>query len=114
MILKRVARRVKRYPVRLEVKEINGRPSPWALLVDISSLGARLEASQPMAPRNSVSFSVQLPGNDKETRLAGQIVWMLPVMSAPGRFWMGLQFFRPLWEVERLVREGKIKEVLDR
>ncbi len=110
MMIRRTPRRVKRYPVRLEVREINGRPSPGALVVDISSLGARLETSQPLAPRNPVKFSVMLPGQDKESQLAGRIIWMLPLLAAPGRYWLGLQFFQPQWEVERLVREGKIRE----
>jgi hypothetical protein len=104
----RTDRRAKRHPVRLPVRELNGQPARDAFVVDISSLGARLETDRPLNPRNSVEFSVVLPGSELETRFSGQVVWLRPLLDLPGRFQMGLQFFRPNWEIDRLGRNGKL------
>jgi hypothetical protein len=105
---KRVARRVKRYPVRLPVRKLNGQPAGDTFVVDLSSLGARLETDTPLAPRNLVVFTILLPQLSVETRLSGQVVWMRPLTQQPGRFQMGLQFFAPNWDIDRLAREGKL------
>jgi hypothetical protein len=105
---KRIERRVKRYPVRLPVRELNGQPAHDTYVVDLSSLGARLETASPLAPRNLVEFTVILPEDNTETRLSGQVVWMRPLLHLPGRFQMGLQFFGPQWDIDRLARAGKL------
>ena len=105
---KRIERRVKRYPVRLRVRELNGRPTRDTYVVDLSSLGARLETDTPLAPRNLLEFTVFLPDHDVETRLSGQVMWMRPLTQQPGRFQMGLQFFGPNWDIDRLARDGKL------
>jgi len=46
MLKKRAERRVQRFPVRLPLFELNGRPAPDSYLVDISSLGAQLESPE--------------------------------------------------------------------
>ncbi len=105
---KRFERRVLRFPVHLEVRELNGQPATATYVLDISSLGARLETSKPSGPRSHVEFLVLLPGMDKEVRLSGQVMWMRPLAEAPGRFQMGLQFYGPQWDIDRLAREGKL------
>ncbi|MBI4643291.1 MAG: PilZ domain-containing protein [Deltaproteobacteria bacterium] len=104
----RVTRRAQRYSVRLEVKEINGQPVADTFLVDLSALGAKLESSLPLSPRNQVEFSFLLPVTDTITKVAGVVVWLKPVMSAPGRYQMGLQFFNPYWDIDQLGRSGKL------
>ncbi|MEJ5328564.1 MAG: PilZ domain-containing protein [Desulfobaccales bacterium] len=101
-----IPRRAKRYPVRLPVMELNGRPVSDTLLVDVSSLGARLESTTPLAPRNVAEFVVTLPGHNGPMKLSGTVVWMRPLLHAPGRFHLGLQFFAPCWEIDRLAQKG--------
>lgn len=101
-----IPRRVKRYPVRLPVMELNGQPAADTLVVDVSSLGARLESATPLAPRNVADFVVTLPGHNDPLKLSGTVVWMRPLVHAPGRFQMGVQFFVPSWEIDRLARQG--------
>ncbi len=101
-----IQRRVKRYPVRLPVLELNGQPVADTLVVDVSSLGARLESTTPLAPRNPVEFVVPLPGYADPVKLSGTVVWMRPLVHAPGRFHLGVQFFAPCWQIEKLAQEG--------
>lgn len=105
---KRIVRRVKRFAVRLPVRELNGKPAKGIYVVDLSSLGARLETDAPLAPRLPVEFTVILPDHEVETRLSGQVVWMRPLLHFPGRFHLGLQFFGPQWDIDRLARAGKL------
>ena len=104
----RVTRRAQRYPVHLEVKEINGQPVADTFLLDLSALGARLESTIPLPVRNPVDVSFFLPATNQETRVAGAVVWMKPVLTAPGRYQMGLQFFNTNWEIDQLGRSGKL------
>ncbi len=105
---KRIERKVKRYPVRFPVLELNGQPGRDTLVVDLSSLGARLDTDAPLAPRNPVEFTVILPEQSVETRLSGVVRWMRPLTKQPGRFQMGIQFFGPNWDIDRLARAGKL------
>jgi hypothetical protein len=108
MMKKRFERRVQRYEVRLQVRVLNGQPAQDTYVVDLSSLGARLETGSPLAPRNPVEFTVILPDHEVEIRLSGQVIWMRPLLHLPGRFHMGLQFFGPNWDIDRLARAGKL------
>jgi len=103
---KHLQRRVKRHPVRLPVAELNGQPVQDTLVVDISSLGARLETTTPLAPRNPVEFVIAPPGGHGPLKLAGMVVWMRPRLDQPGRFQMGVQFYSPQWELESLVAQS--------
>jgi hypothetical protein len=105
----RVTRRAQRYPVHLEVKEVNGQPVADTFLVDLSALGARLESSMPLAPRNQVECSFFLPAADRVTRVAGAVIWLKPVVSSPGRYQMGLQFYSRNWDIDQLGRSGKLQ-----
>jgi len=104
----RVTRRAQRFPVHLEVKKINGQPVADTFLLDLSALGARLESPMPLAPRNQVEISFFLPATDQETLVAGAVVWMKPMVTAPGRYQMGLQFFNTNWQIDQLGRSGKL------
>jgi len=105
-------RRAQRYQSHLEVQELNGQVAAGVLVVDISSLGARLESSQPLAPRNLVEFTVRLPDVDADLKLSGKVVWMRPLLEAPGRYQIGVQFLGTVWELDRLGREGKFGKPL--
>ena len=105
---KRFHRRAKRYSVSLQVVKLNGQETRNTFVVDISSLGARLETDMPLAPRNLVEISVLFPEHTVETRLSGKVMWMRPLIEKPGRFQMGLQFFSPQWDVDRLAEVQKV------
>ena len=105
---RRTDRKVQRFPVRLSLHEVNGRPAPDSYLVDISSLGAQLETPQFMALNAPVEFVVRFPWADKDTHLSGQVRWIKPLIGKPGRFRLGLRFFNPPWELDMLARQGKL------
>ncbi|OGR08615.1 MAG: hypothetical protein A3K23_07135 [Desulfobacca sp. RBG_16_58_9] len=104
----RITRRAQRYPVHLEVKELNGQPVSETYLLDISSLGARMESHLGLAPMKLVEFSIVLPGTETETRMEGSVVWMHPVLGSPGRYHMGVKFFKSYWIVDQLGRSGRL------
>lgn len=108
MLKRRMDRRVQRFPVRLSIHELNGRPAPDSYLVDISSLGAQVESPSFVSLATMVEFVVQFPGGETETRLTGQVKWIRPLIGKPGRFRMGMRFFNPFWEVDMLARQGKL------
>ena len=88
----RVTRRAQRHQVHLEVKELNGQRVTDTYLIDISTVGARLESSTPLKPRDQVQFSFHQPNEDLETRLAGVVVWAKSVEGKTGRYQMGVEF----------------------
>jgi|UniRef100_A0A7C5ANJ5 hypothetical protein len=104
---KRIPRRAQRYPVRWPVKTINGLAVKDSWVVDISTLGARLETTKGLSPNCPVEFTVLLPAGDKELVLSGRVVWMRPIFTPPGRYHQGLQFYTPNWDLERLAQESQ-------
>ena len=108
MMKRRVDRKVRRFPVRLSLHELNNRPAPDSYLVDLSSLGAQLESPQFMALRTPVEFVFRFPWEEKETRLSGQVMWIKPLIGKPGRFRMGMRFFSAFWELDMFARQGKL------
>lgn len=108
VVKKRVERQVQRFPIRLSLHEVNGRPAPDSYLVDISSLGAQLESPLFMAPNSPAEFVVRFPWGEKETSLAGMVKWIKPLIGKPGRFRLGMRFYAPFWELDMLARQGKL------
>jgi hypothetical protein len=107
---RRVECKVQRFPVRLSLHEVNGQPIPDSFLVDISSLGAQLETPLFVALNTPVEFVVRFPWSDKETRLAGILRWIKPLIGRPGRFRLGMRFHNAFWELDMLARQGKLYE----
>jgi hypothetical protein len=105
---RRVDRKVQRYPARLSLQEVNGRPVPDSSLVDISSLGAQLETTLSAALNTPVEFVVRFPWSDKETRLLGLLKWIKPMIGKPGSFRLGMRFHNAFWELDTLARQGKL------
>ena len=101
---KKIPRRVMRYPVRLELAEINGQSAQGSYVLDISALGAKLETVAPLSPRELVDFAFFLPEEHTPRRLAGQVVWMRPAPTAPERFWVGVRLLQSVWELDQLGR----------
>ena len=106
MLQRRTQRQVQRFPVRLALHELNGQPASDSYLVDISSLGARLESPVYLRPHTPVDLVVRFPWMENNTRLAGQIKWIKQVNG--DRFTMGLRFYQTFWELDMLARQGKL------
>lgn len=106
----RVTRRAQRYTVNYEVKAINGKPVADTFVKDLSALGARLESPTPLSPKIPVDVSFFLPALHQETRVAGAVVWVRPLVESPGRYQMGLQFFNTNWQIDQLGRNGMLRE----
>jgi hypothetical protein len=104
----KVPRKAQRYPLELSVTEVNGTPVADTYLKDISTTGFRVEAPSLYPPRGSMDFKMRLPGSDKEVLLAGQVIWAIPVLKAPGRFMMGVKFHIPKWDLESLLRSWHV------
>lgn len=88
-------RRVARTEELLAIKEINGQPGDGNFVLDHSPAGAKLESHLAFIRGDTVSFSYQRPGEERETRRWGRVVWVIPAPDKPGRFFLGVEFFLP-------------------
>jgi hypothetical protein len=95
-----VTRKCLRYPVDWEVKTCNGHPVTQTLLLDISAMGARVEGSQPLYKQRHVEFTYLMPGDDRQRRLTGVVMWMRPLGHKPGHYQMGVEFYQPNWSLD--------------
>jgi|GEM_PF-6837226 hypothetical protein len=89
-------RRVPRTAELLELKEINNQPGAGSFMLDHSPLGAKLETQLTFAPGDFVEFSFLRPGQEKEIRHWGTVIWVLPSSEKPGFCRLGVEFFRNL------------------
>jgi Tfp pilus assembly protein PilZ len=105
---RRVDRKAQRFPTRLSLHELNGQSAPDSYLVDISSLGAQVESPKLLALGSSVEMVVRFPWEDKDTRLAGQVKWIKPLIGRPGCFRLGLKFYQVFWNLDLWARQGKL------
>ena len=88
-------RREQRKVELLETKEINSQPGDGTYLLDHSQLGAKLETHLTLSPGDAVEFIYIRPGETRETRCWGQVVWVLPSSTKPGRYLLGVEFLSP-------------------
>lgn len=79
----------------LEIKELNRQPGDGSFILDHSPFGAKLESPLAFEAGDVVGFSYQRPGEEQATRCYGRVVWVLPVPFKPGRFFVGVEYFRP-------------------
>lgn len=88
------ARKNKRYDVFLGISELDGKPINQAIMVDISSWGAKIESQIPLKPDSSVEFTIALTGEKgrkQKYRLAGKVLWASQVPVSK-RTQAGLRF----------------------
>ncbi len=100
------ARKNKRYDVFLGISELDGKPINQAIMVDISSWGAKIESQIPLKPDSSVEFTIALTGEDgrkQKYRLTGKVLWARKV-PVSRRNQAGLRFHNSL---EQLQDQGK-------
>lgn len=88
-------RQEKRTVEFLEIKEINRQPGDGTYLLDHSHSGAKLETPLTFSLGEAVEFAYLKPGEAQETRHWGQVVWVLPSPTKPGRYLLGLEFLLP-------------------
>lgn len=107
-VRKRARRGIKRYPVNVEVVELNGQPTSDTYLLDISIHGTKLETSIPLSRHYRVSISFLLQWLERPITALGRVMWVTPLEESPGRFQMGLKFDHPVWELQKLTLEHKL------
>jgi hypothetical protein len=56
-----------------------------------------------------VDFTFILPGAETPMRLGGQVVWQRPLVSAPGRYQIGVKFYSANWDLDKQLRENQSK-----
>jgi hypothetical protein len=95
-----ITRTCRRYQVDWQVKTFNGQPQAETLLLDISALGARLEGPQPLYQGLPVEFTYLKPGDDRERRHTGVVMWVRPLGHKSGRYQMGVEFYEPDWPLD--------------
>jgi hypothetical protein len=103
-----ITRQARRYPVKLTVANLNGKPVTDTFLLDLSAMGARLESSTPLALRYPVEISFLLSGAQTETKLAGVVVWVRTLVASPRRYLMGVEFYKCYWDIDQSGSAGKI------
>jgi hypothetical protein len=101
----KVNRKFVRYKVDWEVKTFNGQPETETFLFDLSVVGAMIEGTKPLAPRNHVEFTYVRPGDDRERSHTGLVMWMRPLVQKPGRYLIGIKFFEADWPLEQELRQ---------
>ena len=104
-----VTRKCPRYPVDWEVKTCNGHPVTQTLLLDISAMGATIEGPQPLYEQRHVEFSYLIPGDDRQIRHTGVVMWMRPLGHKSGRYQMGVEFYQPDWYLELALCTGMVQ-----
>ena len=102
----KVTRKCVRYPVDWEVKTFNGQPVAETILLDLCAIGARVKGPKPLAPRNHLEFTYVKPGDERERRHTGVVMWMRPLIHKPGRYQMGVKFFKTDWSLDQELRRG--------
>ena len=101
-------RRCLRYPVNWEVKTCNSQPVEQTLLLDISAIGAKIEGPRPLYQERHVEFTYLMPGDDKQRRHTGVVMWMRPLFYKPGRYQMGVEFYQPDWSLDLEMCAGMV------
>jgi hypothetical protein len=91
-------RREQRKVESLEIKEINSQPGNGTVMLDYSQSGAKLETHLSFSPGDAVELVYLRPGETRETRRWGQVVWLLPSPSKPGRYLLGIEFLLPAFD----------------
>jgi hypothetical protein len=104
----REQRRARRYTLNLEVLEINGKPAPGAMLLELSSNGARLALPYAVRINEQLKFTVLLPGLARPSTYSGRVVWRKPA-DPTGRQATGLQFYQNYWDLDQWLR-GQISK----
>lgn len=96
-MMKWIPRQVWRTPVCLAVVDLNGQAVTDAYLLDVSPLGAMMEAACVLVPDEVVWFRFRLPQEEETARLDARVVWVKEDAAGVGRHRSGLCFLKPNW-----------------
>ncbi len=81
-----------RLGVHLPVEELNGQPQAESYVLNINEFGAKIRTPLPLGRGEAVEICFVPPGEARPIRCRGEIVWVLPSLSTPGHFFLGLRF----------------------
>jgi hypothetical protein len=101
-----VSRKCVRYPVEWKVKTFNGQPVAETFLFDLSAIGTEIEGPKHLAPRNHLEFTSAKPGDDRDRRHTGVVMWMRPLIYKPGLYQMEVKFYETDWPLDQELRQG--------
>jgi hypothetical protein len=84
-------RRVERHELNLKIAEIDDRPGSIAVILDISSLGAKIESNFKFAVDELLEFNLisSLPV------LTGRVAWINQESDNPASYLVGISFTEP-------------------
>lgn len=99
-----IIRRAPRYPVCLKVININGLHEKESALLDISAMGALMEAPYPLELDKVLQVTFQVPDGGQFS-FQGQVEWVRSAFHKSGYYLMGLSFTEPNWDFDRLGQE---------
>lgn len=99
-----IPRKCPRYPVVLEVSEVNGQPVSGIFILDFSNSGAKISAPTPFDNSATIDLAFTLPGESSLIRIGGRVVWS-KLVPEEAQYHAGIEFFIP---IDQLYREGKI------
>lgn len=97
-------RQGRRYPLQVELLEINGQSLPGCFLTELSAEDARLELPFALPSLSPLSIRFRLPGHQDDLVMHGRVAWSRPGVLRH-RFVLKLQFYQPHWEIERLLEQ---------
>ncbi len=104
----REQRRARRFPLDLEVLEIIGKSAQGALILNLSSNGAKVELPFAARINEQLIFLVLLPGLKKPSKFIGRVTWK-KTANPQGRYVTGLQFYQNYWEIDQWLRQQILK-----
>jgi Tfp pilus assembly protein PilZ len=95
-------RGAQRISVFLEIKEIDHKPQDDTFLLNFSETGAKIETLIQYTPGDHLEFIFYLPDKVTAIHRKGDVVWVTPHETKPGRFVVGLELADE-WELGRLI-----------
>lgn len=107
-------RREERIRCVLGIGKINGQSCPNTYLTDISSIGAQLETGYSLAIGDSVDFDLSQAAETPEEGtyvFAGQVVWIQESEPDLKRYRIGLSFFTPFNETNKVLAKFRYRLV---
>jgi|GEM_PF-7075183 len=96
-------RRGRRFPIKRQLLEINGRPGGGAQILDLSTNGARLYLPFTQPFMSQISFKFPRRDQNQVESLVGRVIWSRPA-TAKGWYYVGVQFYQNYWEMEKWLR----------
>jgi|GEM_PF-4368120 len=98
------SRQSRRYQRRIPVQAINGKAVDDSFLLDISSLGFKVESTVPLTLNDPVQVTFTMPDTGKTVTYTGQVMWTRTTAPLGSRYLLGVKMYIPQWEIDLLAR----------